>query len=208
MVRIVERIGILGGTFDPPHIGHLILAEYTAEAVGLTKVLFVPAGEQPFKPITRNSITHRLAMLQLATQDNPLFEISRIDVDRAGPHYTADMIPLVQKQFPQAQLYFLMGSDNLREFPTWTRPREIYQQARLTVMRRSDEVISADMHDDILPGLSERVEIVDSPVLSSVWLSSTYIVERLQQGLSVRYLVPNAVLDYIRDHSLYKMDNR
>jgi nicotinate-nucleotide adenylyltransferase len=206
MVRIVERIGILGGTFDPPHIGHLIFAEYSTESIGLDKVLFVPAAEQPFKPTTRSGISHRLAMLQLAIQDNTKFEISRIDIDRAGPHYTADMIPLVQAQFPDAQLYFLMGGDNLRDFPSWTRPQEIYRKVRLVVMRRGDEGISADMHDDVLPGLSTKVEIMDTPLLG-IWLSSTHIVERLQQGLSVRYLVPDAVLNYIHDHSLYKMDN-
>ncbi|MDQ7025050.1 MAG: nicotinate-nucleotide adenylyltransferase [Anaerolineae bacterium] len=202
----MQRIGILGGTFDPPHIGHLILAQYTAESIGLDKVLFVPAGEQPFKPSTRSGISHRLAMLQLATQDNPQFEVSRVDVDRPGPHYTADMLPLVQAQFPDAQLYFLMGGDNLRDFPTWTRPREIYQHARLAVMRRSDEDVSADMHDETLLGLSDCVDIVNTPLLS-IWLSSSHIVERLQRGLQVRYLVPDAVLAYVHDHNLYKVDN-
>jgi nicotinate-nucleotide adenylyltransferase len=201
----VERIGILGGTFDPPHIGHLILAEYTAESLGLDKVLFVPVGEQPFKPTTRNAITHRLTMLQLAIQDNPQFAVSRVDVDRQGPHLSADMVPLVQAQFPAAQLYFLMGGDNLRDFPTWTRPQDIYRHARLAVMRRSDEAVTADMHDAVLPGLSAQVDIVDTPLLS-IWLSSTHVVERLQQGLSVRYLVPDVVLQYIREHSLYRVE--
>ena len=202
----MERIGILGGTFDPPHIGHLILAEYTAESLGLDTVLFVPAGDQPFKPSTRTAIAHRLAMLRLAIQDNPQFAISRVDIDRPGPHLSADMIPLVQAQFPDAQLYFLMGGDNLRDFPTWTRPQDIYHFARLAVMRRSDEAVSADMHDTILPGLSARVDIVDTPLLS-IWLSSTHVVERLQKGLSVRYLVPDAVLQYIHEHHLYHVES-
>jgi len=98
-----------------------------------------------------------------------------------------------------------MGGDNLREFPTWTRPEEIYQHARLAVMRRSDEDVSADMHDDELPDLAAHVDIVDTPLLS-IWLSSTHIVERLQQGLSARYVVPDAVLNYIYQHRLYGVE--
>jgi nicotinate-nucleotide adenylyltransferase len=206
MGGLMQRIGILGGTFDPPHIGHLFLAEYTAESLHIEKVLFVPAAEQPFKPSTRSSIVHRLAMLKLAVDDNPKFAISRVDIDRPGPHYTADMIPLIQQQFPDAQLYFLMGGDNLHDFPTWTRPQEIYQHARLAVMRRSDEDISSDMHDVTLPGLSERIDIVDTPLLS-IWLSSTHVVERLQSGMGVRYLVPDAVLVYIQENNLYMVES-
>lgn len=202
----MTRIGILGGTFDPPHIGHLILAEYAAEALSLAKVLFVPAAEQPFKPSTRNGITHRLGMLQAAIQDNQKFEVSRVDIDRPGPHYTADMIPLVQTQYPDAKLYFLMGGDNLRDFPTWTRPQDIIQNARLAVARRSDEDISADMHADVLPNLASRVDFVDIP-LSSIWLSSTDIASRLKDGKSARYLMPDAVLQYIQDHNLYRGDS-
>jgi nicotinate-nucleotide adenylyltransferase len=201
----MQRIGILGGTFDPPHIGHLILAEYTAESINLDKVLFVPAGIQPLKDDIRSDVKHRLAMLKLAIQDNPQFEISRVDIDREGPHYTADMIPLVQKQYPDAELFFLMGGDNLHDFPKWTRSQEIYQHAHLAVMRRSDEDISAGMHDDILPDLSKSVTIIDTPLLS-IWLSSTHIVERLQQGMGVRYLVPDSVLTYIHDHKLYNLE--
>lgn len=199
----MTRIGVLGGTFDPPHIGHLLLAEYTAEALELDTVLFVPAGVQPLKDDIRSVVEHRVAMVERAIESNPQFALSRVDVDRTGPHYTADTLRLLQEQYPNSTLYFLMGGDNLRDFPKWTRPDEIIAQARLAVMRRSDEDVHADMHAQILPSLAERVDMVDTPLLS-IWLSSTHVVERIQQGLSVRYLVLDDVLAYIEANGLYK----
>jgi len=198
----VQRIGVLGGTFDPPHIGHLLLAEYTLEALELAKVLFVPAGIQPLKPDIRSMVDHRLNMVKLAIEGNPHFEISRVDMDRDGPHYTADTLPLIQSDYPDAELFFLMGGDNLRDFKKWTRADEVIQHARLAVMRRSDEDISADMHDDVILGLSQYVDIIDTPLLG-IWLSSTHVVERLKNRQSVRYLVPDAILNYIYEHDLY-----
>jgi nicotinate-nucleotide adenylyltransferase len=199
-----KRIGILGGTFDPPQMGHLILAEYTKEALQMDHVLFVPVADHPVKKNeTRLPIRHRLAMLELATQDNDAFSISRVDIDREGPHYSADTVKILQKQYPEAQLFFVMGGDNLRSLPTWKRAEDLYKCCRLAVMKRADEDIALDMHDNILPGLSDKVDIVDVPMLS-VWLSSTYVVERLRDNLSVRYLVPDSVLEYIASNNLYR----
>ena len=198
-----ERIGILGGSFDPPQIGHLILAEYSREALDMSHVLFVPVADHPVKRgALRLPLAHRLAMLELAISDNPDFSISRVDIDRAGPHYSADTVTLIRDQYPNADLYFVMGGDNLRALPTWERAPDLYRCCRLAVMKRADEDISACMHDDVLPGLAAKVEIVDVPMLS-VWLSSTVVVDRLRANLSVRYLVPDAVLAYINDHALY-----
>ena len=198
-----ERIGILGGSFDPPQIGHLILAEYSREALGMSHVLFVPVADHPVKRgALRLPLAHRLAMLGLAISDNPDFSISRVDIDRAGPHYSADTVTLIRDQYPNADLYFVMGGDNLRALPTWERAPDLYRCCRLAVMKRADEDISARMHDDVLPGLAEKVDIVDVPLLS-VWLSSTVVVDRLRAHLSVRYLVPDAVIAYINDHALY-----
>jgi len=199
-----ERIGILGGSFDPPQIGHLILAEYTCEALDIDHILFVPVADHPVKrDELRLPIAHRLAMLQLAICDNPKFSVSRVDIDRAGPHYSADTVKLLRAQYPDAELYFVMGGDNLRDLPTWERPPELYCCCRLAVMKRADEDIRTDMHDDILPGLSSQVDIVDVPMLS-VWLSSTYVVSRLRADRSIRYLVPDNVLGYIQDNNLYR----
>jgi nicotinate-nucleotide adenylyltransferase len=141
-------------------------------------------------------------MVKLAIEGNPHFAISRVDMEREGPHYTADTLPIIQNDYPNAALFFLMGGDNLRDFPKWTRAAEVVEHARLAVMRRSDENISANMHDDKIPNLSQHVDIVDTPLLS-IWLSSTHVVERLQLGKSVRYLVPDAILNYIRENDLY-----
>jgi nicotinate-nucleotide adenylyltransferase len=199
-----KRIGILGGTFDPPQMGHLILAEYTKEALQMDHILFVPVADHPVKKdSTRSPINHRLAMLNLAIEDNDTFSVSRVDIDRAGPHYSADTVKLIQDQYPDAQLYFVMGGDNLRTLPSWKRADDLYKCCRLAVMKRADEDIAPDMHDDILPGLSDKVDIVDVPMLS-VWLSSTHVVNRLHDNLSVRYLVPDSVLEYIASNNLYR----
>ena len=110
-----KRVGILGGSFDPPQIGHLILAEYSREALDIDHVLFVPVGDHPIKRgQLRLPVRHRLAMLKLAIEDNPNFSISRVDIDRDGPHYSADTVQLIREQYPRDDLYFVMGGDNLR----------------------------------------------------------------------------------------------
>ena len=141
--------------------------------------------------------------MERAICDNPNFSISRVDIDRAGPHYSADSIKLIRSQYPEAELYFVMGGDNLRDLPTWERSPDLYRCCRLAVMKRADEDISAAMHDGVLPGLSDQVDIVDVPMLS-VWLSSTYVVSRLRSNRSIRYLVPDTVLEYINDNNLYR----
>ena len=190
-----QRIGILGGSFDPPQMGHLILAEYSRESLKMDHILFVPVADHPVKKgEIRSPVQHRMAMLQLAIEDNPHFSISRVDIDRNGPHYSADTVKILRATYPESELFFVMGGDNLRSLPTC---------CRLAVMKRADEAIAADMHDDILPGLSQKVDIVDVPMLS-VWLSSTFVVSRLRQNLSVRYLVPDKVLEYIAANKLYR----
>lgn len=199
-----RRIGILGGSFDPPQMGHLILAEYTRETLAMDHILFVPVADHPTKPgEARQPVQHRLAMLELAIGDNPHFSISRVDIDRSGPHYSADTVNIIRAQYPQADLHFVMGGDNLRSLPAWERAEELYRGCRLAVMKRADENIAADMHGEDLPGLAAQVDIVDVPMLS-VWLSSTYVVSRLRNNRSVRYLVPDAVLAYIARNKLYR----
>lgn len=198
----MQRIGIFGGTFDPPHVGHLILAEYAAEALDLSQVLFVPAAIPPHKVnLTRSPIEDRLKMLELAISTNDRFTLSRADVDRPGPHYSIDLVEIIQRQYPSAALYFVMGGDSLRDLPTWSRPLEFIERCKLAVIQRPDMgPISPIMHDHILPNLSERVTIIPAPLLG---FSSSEIVARLQSGLSIRYMVPNGVLTYIQDHQLY-----
>lgn len=199
----MQRIGILGGTFDPPHIGHLVLAEYAAEALGFEHVVFVPAADPPHKRgETRMSIEHRIAMLELAIAGNPRFGWSRVDVDRPGPHYTVDTIRILQAADEQAELFFVMGGDSLRDLPKWNRPQELLNACQLVVLQRPNmELVSPEMHETRFPGSSERIIILDDPLLG---FSSTGIVERLKAGKSIRYMTPDAVLAYIHDHQLYR----
>jgi nicotinate-nucleotide adenylyltransferase len=198
---MMRRIGILGGTFDPPHIGHLILAEYAWEALNAAQILFVPAADPPHKDDTRLAVEHRLAMVERAIADNPHFAISLVDVERPGPHYTVDMIRILQAEYSDAELIFLIGADSLRDLPNWSRPQELIQLCKLAVMRRPDVQVSPDMHKTILPGLAERVIMLETPLVD---VSSTDIAARLRAGKSVRYSVPDAALDYIMANGLYK----
>ncbi len=194
------RLGILGGTFDPPHVGHLILAEYAQDAVSLDQVWFVPAADPPHKHVTRLGVEHRLAMISAAIAGRPDFLSSRIDIDRPGPHYTVDMLRLLREQLPSVELYFIMGGDSLRDLPKWSRPHELMQLCKLIVMGRPNADAYPTMHERILPGLAERVIMTESPMLG---VSSTELAERIRAGRSVRYVVPEPVCAYIETHRLY-----
>jgi nicotinate-nucleotide adenylyltransferase len=199
-----ERIGLLGGTFDPPHYAHLILAQHAYEELNLDRVLFIPAG-QPVHKSQRTPIHHRLNMLLLALDGDQHFELSRVEIERPGPHYTVDTIEFIQKQNPDAELFFIMGGDVYRDLPNWDRPRKMFHSAQLAVavMRRpgfGNPDFSLDMHREAIPELEQHAVLLTSPLVE---FSSTDIVDRLSQGRSVRYMVPDAVLDYIREHQLY-----
>ncbi len=197
-----RSIGILGGTFDPPHIGHLILGEYAVEALNLDCLLYVPAADPPHKRNReKTAVEHRLAMLQLALAGNDHFCLSRIDLDRPGPHFSLDMVRIVQAHHPGAVLYFVMGGDSLRDLPTWHRPEKLMELCQFAVMERPGDAIDPHMHDGVLPGLGQRVVMLKTPVLE---ISSTEIVNRLREGRSVRYLVPDSVLAYIAQNGLYR----
>lgn len=198
----MSRIGILGGSFDPPHLGHLILAEYALDGLGLDRILFVPAGDPPHKlHEAQTPVARRLAMLERALDGHPQFGISRVDIDRPGPHYTVDMLRLLAQQHPDAELYFIMGGDSFRDLLRWHQPAQVVAQCYLAVMRRPGDGVEPHMHDDALPGLSARVTLLDAPLIG---ISSTLIMERVRQGKSIRYLVPDAVRAYIDGHQLYR----
>ena len=197
------RRGILGGTFDPPHIAHLVMADQARSQLGLPCVLLVPAGQPPHKldrPIT--PIEHRLAMTQLAIADDPSLALSRVDVDRPGPHYTADTLALLHAAHPDDELYLLIGSDSLRDLTAWRDPSRVVAQARLAVMRRPDAELDISRLESALPGISARVEWLDAPWLN---ISSSDIQRRVRGGGSIRHLVPAAVERYIVEHELYRL---
>ncbi len=198
----MARLGVYGGTFDPPHLGHLCLAESAADALDLEQVIFVPAGHPPHKrDAVRVPIQHRLSMLELAIANNQRFTISRHEIDRPGPHYTVETMRLFVEQQPHDEWYFIMGGDSLRDLDQWARPDELIRLCKLAVIARKNFDAAPAMHEAAIPGITERVTMIDSPLIA---VSSTGITERLLEGRSVRYLVPDAVLSYIKQYGLYR----
>jgi nicotinate-nucleotide adenylyltransferase len=193
---------VIGGTFDPPHYAHLVLAENGLAQLALDRVLFVPAGQPPHKP--ERPITpahHRLAMLEAALADNGGFCLSRIDVDRPGPHYTVDMLRIVKETYPEATCFFLMGGDSLAEFGTWRDPSGILEQAQLAVMKRPGWEADLASLSERLPDIGRRLVWLDAPHLE---ISGTDLRRRAAEGLPIRYLVPPPVEGYVREHALYR----
>ncbi|MEO0565382.1 MAG: nicotinate (nicotinamide) nucleotide adenylyltransferase [Chloroflexota bacterium] len=202
MTGVRPRIGIFGGSFNPLHQGHLIVAEFAAESISLDKILFTPVVDPPHKDGRGLvPIEHRCRMIDMSIGGNDRFDLSMVDSDRPGPHYSVDTVQIVGKQFEGSDIYFVMGGDSLRSFPKWHDPMGIVAHCRLAVMRRpSYKPVQPDMHDDVLPGLSDHIDMIEAPPIG---ISSTRIREQLQMGKSVRYLVPDNVLDYIHEHQLY-----
>ena len=196
------RLGILGGTFDPLHYGHLALAETARVQLRLDRVLFVPAGQPPHKPGRPIAPAHhRAAMVEAAIADNPAFTLSRVDLDRAGPHYTVEMLALLQQEYPSAELYFLVGEDSLADLLTWRDPAGIVRQARLAVMQRSGWEADLEALERAMPGLRERLVWLDAPCLD---IAASDLRRRVREGLPLRYLVPPPVEAYIREFRLYE----
>jgi nicotinate-nucleotide adenylyltransferase len=200
------KIGVLGGTFDPPHVAHLILAEEARMALGLGQVLFVPAGNPWRKGGQELSPReHRLAMVRLAVGDNPHFAVSTLEIEREGPSYMAQTLAALQQQLADdSEVFFILGLDSLADLPNWWHPQEIMSRARLAVATRSAwEPTQADALEKELPGISERLVWLDMPRID---ISSTAVRQRVRQGRSIRYWVPPAVEEYIRQHGLYLKD--
>ncbi|MCD6289122.1 MAG: nicotinate-nucleotide adenylyltransferase [Anaerolineae bacterium] len=197
------RIGVLGGTFDPPHIGHLILAEEAWSQLELARVLLVPAGDPPHKrgqPLS--PAFHRVRMVELAVADNPHLELSRVDVDRPGPHYSIDMVHLLKEQLDDdVDLYFLMGLDSLADLPHWYRAADLVATCRLVALSRPDVHLDWAYLENALPGIRERVILLDMPELE---IASHVLQQRVRQGRPIRYQVLPNVEEYIYRHNLYR----
>ena len=198
-----RRIGILGGTFDPVHYGHLVAAQEAAWHVNLSRVLFVPAYHQPLKggPPTVDA-AHRVAMVRLAIGGNPLFELSTVELDRRGVSYTVDTLRDLYRADPAASYFFILGMDALAELPRWHKPAEMLRLAEIIGVHRAgwDAV---DLHEieRTLPAAAGRVRIVPIPGLD---ISATDLRERVRAGRPIRYLVPAAVEAYIAANGLYR----
>jgi nicotinate-nucleotide adenylyltransferase len=199
-------LGILGGTFDPVHVGHLAIAEEVREALGLARVRFVPAGRPPHKPgVPVTDPAHRLAMVELAVRDNPAFEVSTVELERPGPSYAVDTLERfhaeTRAEGRTPDLVFILSVEALRDLPTWRAPMRILELCRLAVVPRSGfrELPNAWAAEHF-PGLEARILLLPGPQLD---VSASAIRARVAAGRSIRYLVPDAVVAYIADHGLY-----
>lgn len=199
----MRRIGVIGGTFDPIHYGHLAAAEEVRVKMDLERVLFVVAGMPPHKldeEVTR--VEHRLTMVSLAIASNPYFELSRVDVDRPGPSYTVDTISILQGQLGQeTAMFFIMGLDSLSELLTWHQPERLIRLCRLVAVSRPGFEIDLAELETSVPGITSRVDIIDMPEMD---ISSSELQERVRDGLPIKYQVPEEVERYIMEHGLYR----
>lgn len=197
------RIGVFGGTFDPIHNGHLVVAEYVRTEMALNQVLFIPAGRPWFKEgQTVTDARHRLEMTRLAVADNPLFAVSDMEVRRDGPTYTADTLEELRGDMGEGvEFYFILGIDALNEFHRWRRPCDVLDVATIVgVTRPGAETVDRAALDSIREGASDEVVIVDGPRID---VSAADIRRRVSEGLSVRGIIPQAVEDYAKRHVLY-----
>lgn len=196
------RLGVMGGTFDPIHIGHLAIAEEARVRLSLDEVLFVPARVSPLKlDNTHASGDDRCRMVELAIADNASFRVSRVELDRRGPSYTVDTLEVLREEYGGDVVpYFIMGMDSLETLPHWRRPEDIVRLARLVVVTRPGYRADWDALEGAIPGISQATEVIDTLLLD---ISSTELRRRVREGASIRYLVPAPVEAYIREHRLY-----
>jgi nicotinate-nucleotide adenylyltransferase len=191
-----RRVGVMGGTFDPIHHGHLVAASEVQAWFGLDEVVFVPTGA-PWQKAERQvtEAEHRYLMTVIATASNPRFWVSRVDIDRAGPTYTIDTIRDIEKQRPGAELYFITGADALAQILSWKDAEEALKYARFVGVTRPGYELS-DAHLPI-----DSVMLLDVPAMA---ISSSDCRERVANGQPVWYLVPDGVVQYINKHRLYR----
>ena len=189
------RIGVLGGSFDPPHIGHLLVAGDAYDALSLDRVIFVPAAVQPLKSGQAGATpAQRRSMVELLVGDDARFAVDAIEIERAGLSYTVDTLTDFTKRWPAAELFFLIGADILRSFPQWRSPERIAELATIVVLQRAGD----PMDSAALPPRARRLES------RRVDVSSTEIRERVRGGKPIRGFVPECVADYIAAERLYQ----
>ena len=197
------NIGVLGGTFDPVHKGHIVVAEEVRARLKLAEVLFVPAGQPWLKadsPIL--AAEHRVQMIRLAIAGKPYFKLSTMEIERAGPSYTVDTLTELQDQLGAGdELFFILGWDNLAQLPQWKEPSQLVKMCRLVAVPRPGYPLpNLDSLEAVIPELPGRLIILNKP---EVDVNATKIRDRVNQGLSIRHLVPEPVDEYIRQHKLY-----
>ena len=199
------RLGIFGGTFDPPHVGHLILAMEAFDQLNLDKVLWVIAPNPPHKmgkPMT--SIEKRITMVEAAIDEDEMFSLSRVDIDRPGPHYVLDTMLLMHEKYPDDCLVFIMGGDSLHDLPSWHEAQKFIDQcASIGVMRRPGEIIDLSHLEKELSGIKKKIEFIDAPLLE---ISSNKIRALAYKDKPFRYYLPSGVYDLIIEMGLYNTE--
>lgn len=203
MIEKVRKIGIMGGTFDPIHIGHLVTAEAVRNEYSLDRVLFIPAANPPHKKDQHvTPAFHRYIMTAMATYSNPFFHVSSIEMDRPGPSYTIDTIYELRKRYgTQTEIYFITGADAIQEIPTWDRIEELLGICHFIAATRPGCVPSVDNIKEHFGELGEqKIHRLNTPELE---ISSTDIRERIKKGYSIKYIVPESVENYIIKEGLY-----
>lgn len=191
------KIGVFGGTFDPVHLAHLVVAESARDAAGLDKVFFLPAPHPPHKSIHNlTDFTHRREMVRLAIEGRSEFVLSDIETRLEGPSYTTRTLDALARQHPGVEWFLIMGADSLRDLPTWRDPERLCSQARFIVFPRPDVDTAS-----VKPLFLENTDFLHVPCLD---IAATDVRDRIRAGRSVRYLVPDAVIDYIVQNGLYR----
>jgi nicotinate-nucleotide adenylyltransferase len=199
----MQSMGIFGGTFDPPHLGHLILAVEARAQLGLERLLWVLTPDPPHKQGQSIApLEQRLEMVKLAIADDSQFEISSVELNRPGPHYALDTVQILAGQNPGMNLVYLMGGDSLRDLPNWYRPADFVSACHLIgVMRRPDDAVELGVLEESLPGLTAKVRFVDAPLLE---IAAREVRSRIADGRPFRYFLPERVYKYIDSHGLYR----
>lgn len=187
----MRRIGILGGTFDPPHLGHLIIAEEVRLALGLEEIWFIPSQEPPHKNNAFTSAVTRVEMVQKAIEGNSYFKLNTIEVDRLGRSYTSDTLKLLKNEHPDDSFYFIIGADMVEYLPKWYNINELLEMVSFVGVKR----IGSELETPY------SIKMVDIPYME---ISSTMIRERICKSSSVKYYLPEAVIRYIKEKRLYE----
>ena len=200
---MTEKLGIFGGTFDPPHIGHQILAAEALHQLGLDKVLWVLTPDPPHKKNrTITPLPIRLEMVRTVTANYAGFYLSRSEIDRPSPHYAVDTVQLLQEQHPDSQLVYLMGGDSLYDLPNWYESQKFVAACHaLGVMRRPGDGIDLGWLETQIPGITPKVQFIEAPFVE---IAASQIRSRIRQGKPFRYYLPHSVYQIIEDHHLYR----
>jgi len=195
------RLGIYGGTFDPIHYGHLLLAERCREALQLDEVWFIPAGNPPHKQgRVTTPAKARAEMVEFAVSGFPEFRVSRMEMERGGPSYTVQTLELIRASDPSREVFLLMGADSIAELVTWREPARILELSQVVAVNRAGESPDLSSLSDLLQQTGRTVRTVEMPAMG---VSASEIRSRVARQFSIRFLTPRPVEMYIRQHKLY-----